>query len=407
MRRPIPSSQTAGLRPLSTWSVAGAFVLLSLLLASWVWVSDRFFGHASEHPEASFPGSGLLGGWIHFDASWYRSIAEDGYRLVDGQSNVAFFPFYPLVMRSLSGVFASSYGAGMAITFTAGLLGVVLFWTWTADRLPTDARRYALALLLVYPYVWYLVGAVYADALFLVATLAAFLALERSHTLTAGVLGALAAATRPVGPAVVIALAVRQLERRGALRTTTRVWRGRSWAFPVGVEWSKLRASDALVLVSAVGFAAYSGYLWVRWGDPLLFSTVQKYWNQSNGPVTWFKLHLAGITVLRLRSRWLYIIGCSFQGGLALGSLYLVGRIRRRFGWGYATLVVFLMGIPVIGSKDFQGLGRYLLAAFPVFAWAGAWLADQPRGRRRAILGGSAVSLLVWSHLFARGYYVA
>ena len=92
MRRPIPSSQTAGLRPLSTWSVAGAFVLLSLLLASWVWVSDRFFGHASEHPEASFPGSGLLGGWIHFDASWYRSIAEDGYRLVDGQSNVAFFP---------------------------------------------------------------------------------------------------------------------------------------------------------------------------------------------------------------------------------------------------------------------------------------------------------------------------
>ncbi|MFN0028023.1 MAG: hypothetical protein ACKV2O_12720 [Acidimicrobiales bacterium] len=408
------------------WSAPVGFLLLSAVLAGWVWLSDRFFGHSAEHPETVFPGSGLLGGWVHFDASWYRYIAEVGYELRPGQqSNVAFFPLYPLVMRPLRGMFGSSFGAGMAITFGCGLAGVTLFQAWCRQRvspipsataspgiepirrLGAGERGAALALLLLYPYVWYLVGAVYADALFLVTTLSAFLLLERGHPVAAGVVGALAAATRPVGPAVVIGMAVRQLERRGALRTTTRTWRNRTWALPIGVSWRMLRPADAGVLLAGVGFAAYSLYLWVRFDDPLLFSTVQKYWNQPSGPVTWLKLHLAGITLLKFADRWLYIIGCVFQGLLSVGSLLLVGRIRRRFGWGYAALVLFLMGIPVLGSKDFQGLGRYLLAAFPVFAWAGTWLVRQPRHRQRLVLAGSALTLVVWSHLYARGYYVA
>ncbi len=419
----------------------GGFLALATVLAGWVWLSDRYFGHSAEHPESTFPGSDLLGGWVHFDASWYRSIAELGYHLVPGkQSNVAFFPLYPLVIAPLRDLFGSSFGAGMAVTFGCGLAGVALFQVWcrqlvsavqagpepdsaplkdrgsmaarpinaeAGPRLTAPERGAALALLLVYPYVWYLVGAVYADALFLVTTLSAFLLLERGHPVAAGLVGALAAATRPVGPAVVIGLAVRQLERRGALRTTSRRWRNRTWALPVGVEWRRLRPADAGVLLAGAGFGAYSIYLWVRFGDPLLFSTVQKYWNQPSGPVTWLKLHLAGITLLRFTDRWLYIIGCTFQGVLSLGSLFLVGRIRRRFGWGYGALVLFLMGIPVLGSKDFQGLGRYLLAAFPVFAWAGTWLVRQPPKRQRLVLGCSALSLVVWSHLYARGYYVA
>jgi len=388
--------------------VAGLFVALAVLLTAWIWVSDAGFGHAKEHPEATFAGSEVLTGWVHFDADWYRYIAEDGYELREGQqSNVAFFPAYPLLMRALRSPFGSTYGAGIAITFTCGLAAAVLFAGWCRERLDGDARRLAIALLLLYPYAWYLFGAVYADALFLAASLAAFTALERDRTLLAGLFGALAAATRPVGPAVVMALMVRQIERRGALRTTTRRWRGRSWELPVGIEWRKLQPSDGFVAISAVGFAAYSGYLWWRWGDPLLFSTVQKYWKQPSGPVTWLKLHLGGIILFKLRDRWLYIIGCLLQGGLAVGAMLLVGRIRRSFGWGYATLVAVSMGIPLLGSKDFQGLGRYLLAAFPVFAWAGLWLARRPTQTRRKVLVASAALLLLWSHLYARGYYVA
>ena len=46
------------------------------------------------------------------------------------------------------------------------------------------------------------------------------------------------------------------------------------------------------MLVSLVGVAAWSGYLWVRFGDPLAFLTVQGAlgWDQGSGPATWFKV---------------------------------------------------------------------------------------------------------------------
>ena len=111
--------------------------------------------------------------------------------------------------------------------------------------------------------------------------------------------------------------------------------------------------------------------------------------------------------MLKFKDRWLYIIGCLVQGALAMGSLLLVPRIRRSFGWGYATLVAVSLAIPVLGSKDFQGLGRYLLAAFPLFAWGGLWLAGKPVRTRRCVLIASGLLLLAWSHLYGRGYYVA
>ena len=46
----------------------------------------------------------------------------------------------------------------------------------------------------------------------------------------------------------------------------------------------------------------------------------------------------------------------------------------RRFGWGYAAYAAVVIAIPIIGTKDFMGTGRYVLAAFPVIAAAGDFL---------------------------------
>ena len=176
---------------------------------------------------------------------------------------------------------------------------------------------------------------------------------------------------------------------------------------PRAVLWRRFSPSDAGVLLAGVGFAAYLAYLWARFNNPFLWATVQQYWNQPSGPVTLLKLHLGGIILFKFAERLRYIIGCLFQGTLICSGLLGVPRVLGRFGWGYGMFVAIGLAMPFVGSKDFQGTGRYLLAAFPLFGLAGEWLSDRPATTRVAALASSAAFLLIWANLYSRGYYVA
>ena len=65
---------------------------------------------------------------------------------------------------------------------------------------------------MLYPYAFYLYGTVYADALFVAASIGAFVLLERNRPWVAGGVGALATAGRPIGIAVLVGLTVRAVE---------------------------------------------------------------------------------------------------------------------------------------------------------------------------------------------------
>jgi hypothetical protein len=239
----------------------------------------------------------------------------------------------------------------------------------------------AVAVLLLYPYAWYLYGAVYSDALFLALALGAFLLVDSDHPVLAGLVGAMATATRLVGVAVAIGLVVRILERPGPRR-----------------------AGDAGVLQSGLGLVGWAGYLWHRFGDPLLFSKVEAYWDQPPGPSTWFKLTF--VKYLVRGSDRVYAWGTLAQALLALSALVAVPWVVRRFGRGYGAYVAVGILLPVIGSKDFQGLGRYLLMVFPVFALVGEAMAVRP-GVRRIVLPAAAVALVGMTASFAHGIYLS
>ena len=53
-----------------------------------------------------------------------------------------------------------------------------------------------------------------------------------------------------------------------------------------------------------------------------------------------------------------------------------------------------MVAIPLVGTSDFQGMGRYLIGCFPVFAAAGDWLAEAHRARAAiVIVAASAIGL--------------
>lgn len=373
-------------------------VLAAVVLATWVSIS---LAPPRLDYIVRFRGDGLLGGLSRYDGGWYELISRRGYRdhAPGVQSPVAFFPGYPLAMRALGPVVGDNALAGILVTAGSGLGVAVLFWRWCRERMDRAAATTSLLALLLYPYGYYLYGVLYADALFVFATLLAFWAVERDRPVLAGLAGAVATFTRPVGIAVAVGLVVRTLERRGSLGRPG--WLG----VPTRLRRGILRPGDGWVLISVGGLGAYMLYLWSRFGDPRLFSAVQEHWGQPSTPRTWLKVAFS--EQLRYYPDSWFTWGLLVQAFLALAALAMVPLVGRRFGWGYAAYLGAVLLVPLVGTKDFQGLGRYCMAAFPAFAVLGQILTHRPLIARYVVLPSAAVLLVAASAAFAHGYYIS
>jgi hypothetical protein len=481
------------------------FCSIAVVLYATVAVSIHLMPREADYPihdPLSFRGAWFLEGWVRFDGGWYQSIITNGYSYRPGaQSSIAFFPGYPMVVGLLSKVTGDVYLAGIITTFLCGLGLALVFYRWCARRASPQKAATALMLLLVFPYAWYLYGAMYADALFVLCAIGAFYLVEKDRPVLAGLVAAVATATRPVGVAMVVGLVAVLLEHRGIIcipwfdRVRERGWLrsfgrrepgsggaegagspggggsdavldldvrhrspaavGATVAASVGspghpgaaprptdatvtsaavvsakvprtrrilgieVTLGRLRLADFGVLLSFGGLLGWMGYLWATYGDPFLFAEVQSApgWDQGQGPSTWFKDawidrldHLYG-HIRSVPETWglmTYTLGVTFQAVLVLGFLAMIPSVVKRIGWGYAVYVLTLIAIPVLGSKDWQGTGRYILGSFPVFLAIAGWMVDGHHvWVRRAWLVASAVTLVFLTSAYARGYYLA
>lgn len=384
-----------------------ALGLAAVVLAVWlaVYVGANHL-HRSDLYTTVAPGAPgqWFEGWARWDGYWYRSIVEHGYVYYpDVQSSVAFFPAYPATLWLVSRVIGNVFVAGSLLTLASGVTAAWLFRSWARAHTSPAAAATALALFCLYPYALYLYGPVYGDAFFLALAIGAFVALERDQVALAGLLGFAATAARPVGIAVAIGLVVRLVELRRAEQQRL------VHAAPLTTSDlldPPLRRRDGTVFLAFGGFVAWCTFLWWRWGDPLLFSTIQGApgWDQAGGLRTWSKATFFS-TVVREPLHW-NSWQLVLQAALGILVVCLVPRVIRRLGWGYGVLTLIVVAVPLIGSKDFMGMGRYLLPAFPIPFVIGEWLAQRPR-MRVAVLAACAGGLLLAAVAFGNGQYIA
>lgn len=195
-----------------------------------------------------------LSAFFHWDTDAYAYIAHHGYALGPGGAlaqaeRLAWFPFYPLLVRLAGG----SDWAMFIIPNVAFFAALALLYALATVRM--DSQRAGLALWLValgpaamfftYPY---------TESVFLLATVGAFLLMETGHWLLAAVAGAAAAATRFPGIVVAAALGVE------------------------GVARNRRRTLLAASVVAFLGLIAVSVLQWVQAGDPLGFVHARAYW---------------------------------------------------------------------------------------------------------------------------------
>jgi hypothetical protein len=211
--------------------------------------------------------------------------------------------------------------------------------------------------------------------------------LERGQLAPAVLLGALATATRPLAPALVLGLLVRRLE-----------WK-RERHLPLSLV-------DLVPLLAGLGLALYAFHLWRAFGEPLAFAKVQSApgWDQAPGWRTWAKVRwFQGFSPYMTLGDGLRLVG---HAVCCAGALALVWPTVRRLGWGYGLYAAVAVGLPALSSKDFMGMGRYSMAAFPLFLTFALLLQARPR-LRTGVLATSALLLLALATAYGAGAYVS
>src|SRR5215212_8885021 len=350
---------------------------------------------------------GSMNTWSHWDGEHYVRLALDGYLHPPDNVSPAFFPLYPLLMRSLAELFGgpislqslSVWGPLLSLLFLP--FAFYFVYQIALDLFDERAARGAVLVLAFFPTTFFL-NAAYTESLSLSLSAGALWAMRvRKDLLLACVLAGFASATRNVGVFLIFPLLYEWIKDIETYR-----WRGIYLALAPG------------------GLLAYMGYLWARFGDPLLFYSAQKDWGrQATGPLetaggAWGAA-VEGMGRLLDPGLWAHPVVGKLADHLAeAGNFFnlaffafavvvlLAGSRELPLSLTvYGLLLVapaMLFGTP---ERPLMGAPRYVLVAFPIFIVLGLLY------RNRSLFGGllilSTLVSLVLCALFVSWRFVA
>lgn len=206
--------------------------------------------------------------FARYDSGWYNGIAREGYRFAEGgRSNLAFFPLYPLLMRTVGRLFGTRpvdfYWGGIIVSWTAFAVAMVVLYRLARLDLPTRAAERAVLYAAVFPFAFFY-GVVYSESLFLMLLVAAVYGLRTKRWFLAAVSGALATATRVNGIMALPAL-------------LWIAWRS------AGSDRRQRIYGVAAAASSAAGVLAYSAYVYGLTGSPFEWYATITRWSYQPG----------------------------------------------------------------------------------------------------------------------------
>lgn len=318
-------------------------------------------------------GSFLMRALTSWDGWWYLGIARDGYHVAPIQGpyhDYAFLPLFPGLVRLLSAPFPGAQGLiSVLLSNVLFAVGLALLFQLGRRHLG-DAKAAAACFLLAVSPFSVIFSMAYAESLFLVLSVGAFLAAERGHRPLAGILLALSAVTRLQGAALALPLLIILLRADG--------WRP--------------RPSQLWLLLGPLAVAAFFG--WVAWfaGSAGAYAANQAQWGRgviggldpSQTIAATFNPIQVGLLLILCASIWPLVYA-------------RVDRLRIE----YASIPLMFIGATFL-SGNLESIGRYVTLAFPIF-----WLLAGRRsmGWRRGWPVLSAGLLGIFALLSFGGYW--
>lgn len=338
----------------------------------------------------SCPWGCLQEGISNWDAHWYSGIAAFGYSYIPGtDSNVAFFPAFPLLMRWSAQLTGGNYlWSGLAVSLLASLAGIFLVAGLARSDFGTPAGRRSAILLSGAPAAFFF-ALPYADSLLLLCCVASIFAARRHRWFLASLFAGFASTVRVTGALLVISLVWEFCEQNN--------WRLK--------EIFTARSSKrlALLAIAPMGIVAYMIWLQARFSEPLAFFKAQldgwphrttwllrPVWD-TTVELTRPARHLGG---MRPDLYWSYALDIAVL--VVAAGLFVAAARKKMPGvyllwWGVALIFPLMSGTT-------HSFARYTLVAFPLFISAALVL------RRRAVFMPVVAASLALQLVLARAH---
>lgn len=305
---------------------------------------------------------------LRYDSNHYRNIVNHGY----DSTNAAFFPLYPAlvyVIHTTLGLSVDYALFAVSWFFCIAAALVMFYWLkYELTRLKSKLSPWAVMFLIsIFPTSFYFMLG-YTESLFVFLTIGAIFAYRRKLYWIAGLLTALATATRVQGGVLAILFLADYL--------ISKDWK----------DWKKLIP----VIMSTIGIGIYMIFLWQQFGNPFEFILAQRQWGRLNG-------NIATNLVDSMTPPYLWYLPVL---GLMLYAVY------KKLGNIWFWYCLLFIAIP-ISSGRIDSLNRYMLALPPLFLGFSLWLESKSQNIKLIYIASSAF-LLAWNIVFFfNGYWVA
>lgn len=361
-------------------SVLTAYLVTRLVLLSVVFLSSVALPMSQSQGTLFWnPDNLALDGLVRFDSWWYANIASHGYTMGDiatgAQGSVAFFPLYPLLVKLVAIGTGSVFPAGIIVSNVAFVLG--LGYVFALARHETDASTAGRAVFYVAAAptaVFFL--AMYTESLFVLLTAATFYYARTGRWIGAAIAGALAAATRNTGAALMFVVALEAL-REGGFRWWMPL-RPSGWSAAIRVQARSVRRALPGLLAAAVvplGLLAYMAYLAAQFGDPLGFIHVQATWGRDVSSLGFGAVIDDTIRTLRMGAEPLagqLSVKVLMDVVATIAGLGLVLAVLRSLPASYRVYLLLSILVP-LATGSVGSMTRYLLMLWPAMIVLGRW----------------------------------
>lgn len=290
--------------------------------------------------------------FARWDSSWYLSIIKNGYQassdLRTSYSNIAFFPLYPDLVKSLGWLGLHLPDGfyilvGVLLSNLLFLVSAILLYRLIIVHLgfEEETARRTLGLWFVFPTA-FVFSSFYPESLFVFLALAGFAFALDEKWLPAAICAALGMLTRSQGVVLLIALGWLYMEKRG--------WQLR-----------EIRASIAWFGLAPAVLLLHFYYLYLKTGHVLAIFDAMAAWGRRQDIFV---------------TPWMNLTGPSldvFKIDLVLGILFIACSIYLIWKWPLRAFGIFalFMCLMPLSTGLLVSLSRYLVVIFPVFILLG------------------------------------